>query len=128
MPIDHINLSVPDVDAASAFFTDFFGLRQGEGRPGVIALLEDEKGFLLAISNFTKSTDFTYPKDFHIGFSLENTEQVDALYKRLSAAGHTLEHAPRKLWGTYRFYVKAFETLTIEVDCPLEDGIASAPA
>ena len=130
MTLDHINLSVPDVAAASAFFTDFFGLRlrEGHGRPGVLALLEDDRGFLLAISNLTKPADFIYPKDFHIGFSLGSTEQVDVLYKRLSAAGHTPGHAPRNLWGAYRFYVTAFETLIIEVSCHLEEGLASAPA
>ena len=80
MKLNHINLCVSDVAAAGAFFTEFFGLRPvpDKGREGVFAMLEDDAGLALVISNFTKEAEFVYPRDFHVGFSQESAAQVDA--------------------------------------------------
>ncbi len=123
MTLNHLNLSVPDVGAASAFFADFFGLRRvpGKGREGVFAMLEDDAGLMLVLSNFSKDAGFDYPRDFHIGFSQESAAQVDALYERLAAAGYAMDHPPRKMWDAWRFYVRACDTLLVEVSFPLTE-------
>lgn len=130
MNLNHINLVVPDVAAAAAFFADYFGLHllEGKGRPGVISILEDDAGFVLVLSNFPQAAEFAYPADFQIGFYLKTTAEVDTLYARLSAAGTALEHSPRRMWDTWRFYFRAFDTLRIEVACPLEDDAVGAAA
>lgn len=130
MNINHINLVVPDVAAAAAFFTEHFSLHllEGKGRPGVISILEDDAGFVLVLSNFPQASEFSYPADFQIGFYLKTAAEVDALYGRLSAAGIVLEHTPRRMWDTWRFYFQAFGTVRIEVAAPLEDDAVGAAA
>ncbi len=116
MTLNHLNLCVPDVAAVSAFFTDFFGFRliEEKGR-GTLAILQDDAGVVLTLSNFTPAAKYVYPQDFHIGFFMETVEQVDALYERLSAAGHAMEHAPRKMRGAWMFYCRAFDTFLVEI-------------
>ena len=130
MNLNHINLPVPDVAAAAAFFTEYFGLHllEGKGRPGFISIMEDDAGFVLVLSNFPQAAEFSYAADFQIGFYFRTAEEVDALHARLSAAGIALEHAPRRMWDTWRFYFQAFGTVRIEVAAPLEDDAVGAAA
>ncbi len=53
---------------------------------------------------------------------------MDALYARFVAAGYEMETAPREMWDTWRFYFRAFDTLRIEVACPLKEDAVGAAA
>lgn len=130
MTLNHLNLPVPDVDAAAVFFADFFGmhLMEGKGRPGFVLIMEDDAGFTVVLSNFKQVPAFVYPADFQVGFYLKTVEEVDALYARLLAAGHGIEQPPRKMWDTWRFYFHALDTLTVEVSCPMADDAVGAAA
>ncbi len=130
MNINHINLPVPDVAAAAAFFTEYFGLHllEGKGRPGFISILEDDAGFVLVLSNFPQASEFSYPGDFQIGFYQKTAEEVDVLYSRFLAAGYEMETAPRVIWDTWRFYFRVFNTLRIEVASPLKEDAVGAAA
>jgi len=130
MNIKHVNLPVPDVSAAVTFFAEFFGLHllEGKGRPGMIAIMEHDAGFVLVLSNFAQSAEYSYPADFQIGFYQERAEEVDFLYQRVLAAGYAVEAPPRMLWDTWRFYFQALGTLRIEVACPLKDDAVGAAA
>ena len=120
MKLNHLNLSVPDVAVAAQFFEEFFGFqcveRQGQN---TLAILLDETGFSLILSNFDRMARPEYPRDFHIGFIQENKEQVTVLYQRLHAAGHASQ-SPRRMYGNWAFYFVAPGNIQVEVSCPLD--------
>lgn len=102
MHLNHLDLCVPDVAATAAFFVRHFGFRQlamrGQGR---LAVLEDQAGFVLVLSNFEQATEFRYPGQFHIGFVLDDEAAVSAAWDDCRAGGvvivHPLNRNPRGL-------------------------------
>ncbi len=115
MPLDHVNLPVPDVGAASKLFQTYFGFRQVVERgPGIFALLIDDSGFALALSNFGRESQVDYPGAFHIGFGQPDREAVDALYARLKADG-LAQKPPREFHGAWTFYFQVPDAFLIEV-------------
>ena len=87
MKLNHVDLQVSDVDLARAFFELHFDLRCVFQRRSELAMLEDEGGFSLGVSNLFNSSPPTYPRDFHIGFILETEAQVRTQFQRLVDAG-----------------------------------------
>lgn len=87
MRLNHIDLHVSDVSAARAFFVMHFDFHCSYQRGDQIALLEDESGFSLAVSNLFGSPPPAYPPDFHIGFVLESESQLRVFYERMKHAG-----------------------------------------
>jgi catechol 2,3-dioxygenase-like lactoylglutathione lyase family enzyme len=85
--LNHLDLQVSDVDAARAFFEQFFGLRCRYQRQKQIAIFESDTGFEFAVSNLFNSPPPAYPPDFHLGFVLERSSDVREAYDRLKAAG-----------------------------------------
>ena len=92
MKFNHLDLQVSDVSAAQAFFETHFGLRCVHRRRDEIALLEDETGFSLGVSNLFGNAAPVYPPDFHVGFVLEDASEVEAIYERLKSAGVAMKH------------------------------------
>jgi catechol 2,3-dioxygenase-like lactoylglutathione lyase family enzyme len=86
MILNHIDLQVSDVDAARAFFEQFFGLRCKYQRHKQIAIFESANGFEFAVSNLFNSPPPSYPPDFHLGFVLERPDEVREVHERLTAA------------------------------------------
>jgi len=82
MRLNHVDLQVSDIPVAARFFETFFGLRKVYQREGQIAILEDETGFCFGLSNLHNSPAPVYPVDFHVGFILENRNQVRTVYQR----------------------------------------------
>ena len=120
MALKHLNLAVPDVAQTSAFFQTYFGFHSEEVKgDNVIAILEDNDGFILSISNFTKTETPRYPTDFHVGFVQESPEQVMAIYEIMKADGIDVGKEPRNYAGrgTMSFYVTAPGNFLIEVLC-----------
>jgi lactoylglutathione lyase len=118
--LNHLNLVVPDVPATARFFEEFFGFRTTEqkGRD-TLAVLFDEAGLALVLSNFEKAASVDYPRDFHIGFLLENEKQVRAIYERLAAAGH-VDKPPQRMHGSWGFYFVALGGIQVEVSYPVD--------
>ncbi len=96
MNLNHLDLQVSDIHAARAFFEEYFGLRCGYSRRDEIALLEDESGFSLGVSNLGNNPAPVYPPDFHIGFVLKEAAQVVATYERLKRAGVAMKYELRE--------------------------------
>jgi catechol 2,3-dioxygenase-like lactoylglutathione lyase family enzyme len=116
--LNHLSLAVPDVSEASRFFETFFDFRCVDSKGAdVLAVLEGQDGFTLVLSHLDKEAAISYPKDFHIGFILENQEQVQATFERLQSAGITLPHAPRIMRSSFIFYCHVLETILLEVSC-----------
>ena len=118
MKINHLNLSVPDVMESARFFAEFFGLRitEQKGRD-TLAVLYDDDGLSLILSNFDRKTTPTYPRDFHLGFIQENQEQVSAIHARLLTAGYAVK-PPQGMHGSWGFYFHAPGGIQVEVSCP----------
>ena len=122
MRLNHLNLTVPDVTQARAFFETYFGLRcVAERGRAVLAVLMDESGFILTLNNFDKETSVEYPGAFHIGFMQESRERVDEIYRRLKSDGFDAE-PPREFHGAWTFYFRAPGGFLVEVLHQHEQG------
>jgi len=119
MTINHLNLVVNDVVRSVNFFEKHFEFRceltKGEN---VIAVLTNSENFTLVLMS-SKNADTAYPKDFHIGFMLKNSIEVDTLHEKLVADQITISQSPRKIRNSYAFYFW-FDNLFIEVGSYLE--------
>lgn len=114
MALNHLNLVVGDVPQAQAFLEKYFGLQVVSKPSPALAILRDELGMLLVLSNFDRSTAVSYPEQFHIGFVQPSPAAVDALHQRLLADGF-VANAPRKFHGSWTFYLRAPGGILVEV-------------
>src|SRR5919106_1702179 len=108
MKLNHINLTVTDVQEASDFLVRYFGMRSMGGNKGMGFLTDEEEGggFVLTLMKATKGTPAQYPGSFHIGFFIGGRETVDELYRRLKEDGFDVP-TPEDTGHSYGFYVQA---------------------
>lgn len=116
MKLNHLNLTVSDVQGAGDFLTRYFGLHALPGAPSTdhMAFLSDEGGMVLSLMNLGQDREVSYPGMFHIGFIQESRKQVDALNERLKTAGFSVKQA-REYHGSYTFYLKAPGGFSVEI-------------
>jgi catechol 2,3-dioxygenase-like lactoylglutathione lyase family enzyme len=114
MKLNHLNLSVTDVQATKAFLETYFGLRVEGDAPDRknFAILRDDNGMVLTLMQGAPAT-VTYPRTFHIGFIQESEEQVNALYRRLKDDGFDVNPPERS--HAWTFYVQAPGGVLVEV-------------
>jgi catechol 2,3-dioxygenase-like lactoylglutathione lyase family enzyme len=110
MKINHLNLTVTDVQAAGRFLETYFGLVSAAARGDNFAAMFDDDRFVLTLM---KGNEVSYPKTFHVGFPQKNEEAVNEMHRRLKEDGYEVT-APVHAHG-YTFYVKAPGGFTIEV-------------
>jgi hypothetical protein len=84
MRLNHIDIAVNDVSAARAFLETYFDLHCIAER-GTVAIMRDDAGVIVALSNFGHAKEVTYPKEFHVGF-FQNTSQKYLKFQLLRAA------------------------------------------
>jgi len=118
MKLNHLDLQVSDIGRAREFFETFFNLRCTYQRAGQIALLEDESGFSLAVSNLRNSPPPIYPPDFHIGFILEKADAVRTMYERLKSAGVPIKFDLASGGANLYFMCLAPDAISVEVRAP----------
>jgi lactoylglutathione lyase len=116
MKLNHINLTVTDVEAASDFLVNYFGMRSMGGNKGMGFLTDEQDGwgFVLTLMKATEGTQGKYPGNFHIGFFIEGKEMVDELYRRLKEDRFEVP-APENTGHSYGFYVQAPGGFMVEV-------------
>jgi catechol 2,3-dioxygenase-like lactoylglutathione lyase family enzyme len=116
MKLNHINLTVTDVQAASDFLVQYFGMRSMGGNKGMGFLTDEEDGwgFVLTLMKAAEGMQAKYPGTFHIGFFIDGEETVDRIYQRLKDDGYDVP-APENTGHSYGFYVKAPGGITVEV-------------
>ena len=116
MQPNHLNLAVPEVVKSRQFFEKYFGFRDVEGvkANNVIAVMTDDSGFILTLSNFNKATEVHYPEGFHVGFIQDSPERVNEINKLLNDDGFDVE-PPRNFHGSWTFYFIAPGGFTIEI-------------
>jgi catechol 2,3-dioxygenase-like lactoylglutathione lyase family enzyme len=114
MKLNHLNLSVTDVQATKAFLETYFGLVSEGAAPDRknFAILRDDNGMVLTLMQGAPAT-VTYPRTFHIGFIQESEDAVNALHARLTADGY--EAAPPERSHAWTFYVQAPGGILVEV-------------
>lgn len=116
MKLNHINLTVTDVQEASSFLVKYFGMRSMGGNKGMGFLTDEENdwGFVLTLMKATQGTQASYPGTFHIGFFIGGKETVDNLYRQLKEDGFDVP-TPEDTGHSYGFYVQAPGGFTVEV-------------
>ena len=113
MKLNHINLGVTDVTAATTFLTQQFGLRLAVDMPQneFMGFTYDDNDALISVF---KAKDVVYPKIFHIGFLQDTAEAVDTIRSKLEVDGFTPGEAKQE-HGRYVFYVNAPGGFLVEV-------------
>ena len=115
MKLDHLNLPVDNVKEAHHFLSTHFGLHAFAVEPSdTMALLRDDDGLVLNLSNFDKASSVTYPATFHIGFQQKSEAKVDEINRQLKEAGFSVE-PPRHFHGSWTFYLEAPGGFLVEV-------------
>lgn len=116
MKLNHINLTVTDIPAATRFFETYFGLRiQADNQ--VLTVLSDDDNLIFTL---TKASQVHYPNSFHIGFVQEHAEQVNTIYQQLKDDGFEMtppqrSHAMPGGKYAWNFYVQAPGGFLVEV-------------
>jgi catechol 2,3-dioxygenase-like lactoylglutathione lyase family enzyme len=110
LKLNHLNLTVIDVNAAQKFLEKYFNLKTRIMRGQSFALLTDDDGLALTLM---KGDEVSYPETFHIGFLQESEEQVNEIHQRLKDDGFDVE-PPKRAHG-WTFYVKAPGGFTVEI-------------
>ena len=116
MKLNHINLTVNDVQEASDFLVKYFGMRSMGGNKGMGFLTDEEDGwgFVLTLMKATAGTQGKYPGTFHIGFFIESEKKVDEIHRRLKEDGFDVP-TPENTGHSYGFYAKAPGGFMVEV-------------
>lgn len=110
MKLNHVNLTVNDVDASRKFLETYFGMTCVGSRGKGFAAMFDDDQFVLTLM---KGKYVQYPKTIHIGFPQESREKVDQMNNRLQNDGYEVD-PPIESHG-YTFYIQAPGGFTIEV-------------
>jgi catechol 2,3-dioxygenase-like lactoylglutathione lyase family enzyme len=111
MPIDHVGLGVPDVEAAKAYYDEFMPLvgfvRQWE----VGYRAEDWYGAQIFLYPAVSDGDYSRHRIGlqHLSFMVQTRADVHRVHDWAVAKGHEIVHPP-KLWPEYheRFYAVFF--------------------
>ncbi len=113
MKLNHINLTVTDVEAAARFLETYMGMRYQGGNRGMGFLYDDDDLVLTLMKG--RAAEVKYPPNFHIGFILATEAEVDEVNRRLKQDGY--EVAPPEHLHGYTFYVDAPGGFMVEVQC-----------
>lgn len=115
MQLNHLNLSVSNVQGARLLFEKHFGLKAVEGTQDkdTFLALKDENGFVLTLMEKREGTQ--YPGNFHIGFLKQSKETLQSIYSELKMQGYEVD-PPKKYRGeNYDLYFNTPFGFTIQV-------------
>ena len=125
MKIEHIAITVSDLERAKEFFVRYFGCTLGENyhspRTGLHSCFVRFDGEArLELMQWeglefvpTRLQGKTY---FHLSVSVGSKEQVDAMTARLQADGYTVKSGPRTTGdGYYESVIIPFDSIELEL-------------
>ena len=115
MKLNHIDLPVKDVASSRAFFEQHFGMRCIFVREDGLSVLLDEDGLALTLSPVPAGEALRYPTGFHVGFNLDDQDELFETHGRLAAAGVPIVRPLGDLGGALTFHCQAPGPLLIEV-------------
>lgn len=114
MKLNHINLVVSNVAEAIKLFETYFDFKCTDTKgDNIMAILKSTNDFTLVIMT-NKNGLTAYPDAFHIGFMLNNEEEVIKTYDTLKNGGVAVGQEPRKIRDSFGFYFN-FDNIMIEV-------------
>ncbi|VTR95821.1 glyoxalase : Lactoylglutathione lyase-like lyase OS=Singulisphaera acidiphila (strain ATCC BAA-1392 / DSM 18658 / VKM B-2454 / MOB10) GN=Sinac_7063 PE=4 SV=1: Glyoxalase [Gemmata massiliana] len=115
MNLNHLNLTVTDVQETYQFLEKYFGM-EGKGGNKNIAFLTDANGMILTLTSMKLGgvDRVTYPPNFHIGFGQPDADAVNAINARLKADGYDVPE-PSRQHGSWTFYFTAPGGFMVEV-------------
>jgi catechol 2,3-dioxygenase-like lactoylglutathione lyase family enzyme len=124
MKLNHINLCTDDVPALSDFFARFFGFELVATRgKEAFAILRGSDGFALNVMRIGKGGAAEYPEGFHVGFLVDQADDVFSKHSELGEAGFEpgeLQKLTRGGVATTIFYCEAPGGVLIEVSATAE--------
>ncbi|MDI1444335.1 VOC family protein [Polyangium sp. 6x1] len=126
MKLNHLDLQVPDVRAAVEFFERYFDFELCSNRNSpAIAILSDRHGFTLVLQR-TKDAQASYPEEFHIGFHIDDEDEVRQHHARFVADGiNPMTDVIENNRGVM-FYCRGPGSVAIEVGCMRRGRVAPA--
>ena len=124
MQLNHLNLTVSDVQATRQFLEKYFGLQgtvdphsgrslEGDNENRNFMVLFDDAGLVLTLMKSHKGAAVEYPSTFHIGFIQPSEEHVNELNRRMKADGLDVPAPERS--HAWTFYVRAPGGFVVEV-------------
>ena len=113
MKLNHINLTVTDVQAAKKVLETYFEMKSYEGGSKNFEALYDDSGMVLTLMTAGHAKEVKYPATFHIGFGQESEEKVNEINQRLKDDGFDVQ--PPERHHAWTFYFQAPGGFTIEV-------------
>jgi len=118
MKLNHLDLHVTDLPTTRNFFETYFAFRCTYARSD-LAMLVDDGGFELAISNRSKAMAVQYPADFHIGFVVDDVAQVETVYEHIKEAGYAIPFELQKAGPSWAFQCIGPDGIHVEMRAPL---------
>lgn len=115
LKLNHIDLPVSDPASVRAFFESHFDMRCIYSREDGLTVLVDEDGSALTLSPLPPGELLKYPAGFHIGFNLDNEDELFELHGRIVSAGVRLARPLGDLAGAMTFQCEAPGPILIEV-------------
>ena len=115
MKLNHIDLPVADIAAARRFFETHFELRCIFTREDGLTVLLDEDGLALTLSPLPQGEALKYPTGFHIGFNLDNEDELFEVHRRIVSAGVPIVRPLGDLAGALTFHCQAPGPILVEV-------------
>ena len=120
MKLNHVDLQVSSVSASRRFFEEHFGLHCVFQRREELAMLKDDNGLELGVSNLFGNPAPVYPPDFHVGFVLSSEREVREVHARLLAAGVPMKTDLSRGGPNLYFMCVGPDNLPVEVRGPLD--------
>ncbi|BCH30746.1 glyoxalase [Mesorhizobium sp. L-8-10] len=119
MKLNHANLCTTDVAGLADFFTRHFGFELVAMRGNdAFAILRGTDGFALNLMRPGKGGGADYPEGFHIGFLIDDGDEVRAKHAEMTEAGLRPDEIQNLMRGgaaTTVFYCLAPGGLLVEV-------------
>lgn len=115
MRLNHIDLPVSDMAAVRLFFESHFEMRCIFRREDGLAVLLDEDGVALTLSPLPHGESLKYPTGFHIGFNLDNEDELLEVHERIVSAGVPIIRPLGDLAGALTFHCQAPGPILVEV-------------
>ena len=117
MKLNHLDIQVPNVPEAAAFFEQHFGFQILTNRSSAALIaLRDSDGFVLVLQRLKDPAE-KYPDGFHLGFYVSDVARVHEQRARLSEAGVGVGEIIENNRGLM-FYFSGPGGVLIEVSCP----------
>ena len=120
--VNHVGLTVPDVEGTATFFTKVLGFREVRRDPSNSAIFVTDGIHLVTLWQVESNTPQPFDRKVnvglhHIAFEVATTEELYALHTRLlRVEGVRIEFAPELLRGGPTMHMMCYEPGGIRIE------------